>query len=177
MQIFSGGGQNAFSAATRGDMGWTDCFVSPLVTNGLSHPYHLDESIFLFFIFFFFWGGGGGIRSNVSFLFLLSIKFMLANRIGPAFCGVTSGAILFVFVPRKGRNAYFAMFILICCRGRALSNVFRTSCCFHCKDVENETHFLLECPFYADMKRKLFQKANLCNTDFDAFSFINKVIF
>ena len=49
--------------------------------------------------------------------------------------------------------------------------------CFHCKDVENETHFLLECPFYADMNRKLFQKANLCNTDFDAFSFINKVIF
>ena len=50
--------------------------------------------------------------------------------------------------------------------------------CFHCKDVvENEIHFLLECPLYDDIRRKLFQKANLCNTDFDAFNFTNKLIF
>ena len=36
------------------------------VTNGLSHPYHLDESIFNF----------RGIRSNFSFLFHFSLKFL-----------------------------------------------------------------------------------------------------
>ena len=41
------------------------------MTNGLSHPYHLDESIFIF----------RGIRSNFSFLFHFSMKFLLANRI------------------------------------------------------------------------------------------------
>ena len=41
--------------------------------NGLSHPYHLDESTFIF----------RGIRSNFSFLFNLSMKFMPANRIAP----------------------------------------------------------------------------------------------
>ena len=50
--------------------------------------------------------------------------------------------------------------------------------CFHCKDaVENEIHFLLECPFYDDLRRKLFKKANLCNSDFDALNFTDKFIF
>ena len=44
-----------------------------LGTNGLSHPYHLDESIFIF----------RGIRSNFSFLFHFSMKFVSANRIAP----------------------------------------------------------------------------------------------
>ena len=43
----------------------------PLVTNGLPHPYHLDESTFL----------SRGIRSNFSFLFHFSMKFMSAKRI------------------------------------------------------------------------------------------------
>ena len=43
------------------------------MTNGLSHPYHLDESTFIF----------RGIRSDFSFLFHFSIKFMKANRIAP----------------------------------------------------------------------------------------------
>ena len=42
--------------------------LNPLVTNGLSHPYHLDKSIFIF----------RDIRSNFSFIF--SMKFMYANR-------------------------------------------------------------------------------------------------
>ena len=49
---------------------------------------------------------------------------------------------------------------------------------FHCKyAVENEIHFLLECPFYDDLRRKLFQRAILCNPDFDALNFTNKFIF
>ena len=47
--------------------------LNPLVTNGISHPYHLDESIFIF----------KGIRSNISFLFHLSMKFTPANRKAP----------------------------------------------------------------------------------------------
>ena len=45
--------------------------LNPLVTNGLSYPYHLDESIFIY----------GGIRSIFSFLFHFSMKFMSASRI------------------------------------------------------------------------------------------------
>ena len=48
--------------------------VNPLVSNGLSHRYHLEESILIF----------RGIRS-IFFLFLFhfSIKFMLPNRTAP----------------------------------------------------------------------------------------------
>ena len=45
--------------------------VNPFVTNGLSHPYHLDESTFVF----------RGVESNVSLSFLFSMKFMSASRI------------------------------------------------------------------------------------------------
>ena len=43
------------------------------MTNRLSHPYHLDESTFIF----------RGLRSKFSFLFHFSIKFIRANRIAP----------------------------------------------------------------------------------------------
>ena len=43
---------------------------NPLVPNGLSHHYHLDESTLNF----------RGIRSNFSFLFHISIKIKIANR-------------------------------------------------------------------------------------------------
>ena len=46
---------------------------NPLVANGISHPYHLDESTFIY----------RGIRSDFSFLFHFSMKFMKANRIAP----------------------------------------------------------------------------------------------
>ena len=45
---------------------------NPLVANGLSHPYHLDESIFIL----------RGI-GNIFFLFHFSMKIMQANRIAP----------------------------------------------------------------------------------------------
>ena len=36
--------------------------------------------------------------------------------------------------------------------------------CFHCViAVEHKLHFFIECPFYEDMRRKLFHKAQLCN--------------
>ena len=44
-------------------------YVNPLVTNGLSHPYHLDESTFSF----------SGIRSDFSF----SMKIISGNRKAP----------------------------------------------------------------------------------------------
>ena len=47
--------------------------LSPLVTNGFSHSYHLDESTFIF----------RGISRNFSFLFHFSMKFMSANRKAP----------------------------------------------------------------------------------------------
>ena len=41
--------------------------------NGLSHPYQMGESTFIF----------RGIRNNISFLFHFSMKFMSANRKAP----------------------------------------------------------------------------------------------
>ena len=39
--------------------------------------------------------------------------------------------------------------------------------CIHCNDtVEDELHFLIDCPFYDDIRRKLFKKAYQCNSDF-----------
>ena len=46
---------------------------NPPLTNGLSHPYHLDQSIFIF----------RGIGSNFSFLFHFLMKTMSTNRIAP----------------------------------------------------------------------------------------------
>ena len=40
--------------------------INPLVTNGLSHPFQLDESTFIF----------RGIRSDFSFLFYFSMNFL-----------------------------------------------------------------------------------------------------
>ena len=47
--------------------------VNPLVTNGFSHRYHSDESIFNFRL----------IGSDFSFLFHFSMKNIKANRIAP----------------------------------------------------------------------------------------------
>ena len=46
---------------------------NPLVTNGLSHPYQLDESTLI----------SRGIRSICSFSFQFSMKILSANRIAP----------------------------------------------------------------------------------------------
>ena len=59
------------------------------MTNGFSHPYHLDESIFIFISFF--------DENHVS--------KQNNPRWDAAFRGVTSVAILFAYVPEKGRQA------------------------------------------------------------------------
>ena len=72
--------------------------------NGFSHRYQLGESTFIF----------SGVRSDFYLLSHFSMKFLCANRIAldgmpqndVAFCGVTSGAILFAYVPQKGHQAY-----------------------------------------------------------------------
>ena len=68
--------------------------LNPLMTNGLSHPYHLDESIFIF----------RGFRSIFFFHFyFISDENEISKQNSPrwdaAFCGVTSGAIRFAYVP------------------------------------------------------------------------------
>ena len=61
--------------------------INPLVTNGLSHPYHWDESIFILrgtrSIFFIF----------ISFFDEIHVSKQNSPRWDAAFCGVTSGAI------------------------------------------------------------------------------------
>ena len=46
---------------------------NPLVTNGRSHPYKMDESTFIL----------RGVRINFSFVFQFLMKIMSANRIAP----------------------------------------------------------------------------------------------
>ena len=74
---------------------------NPLVTNGLFHPYRLDEFTFIFrsivSIFFYFF---------ISFFDEFPVNKQNSPRSDTAFCGVTSGDILFAYVPLKGRQAY-----------------------------------------------------------------------
>ena len=67
--------------------------INQLVANGLSHPNYLDESIVIF----------RGIRSYFPFLFHFFDEIPLSKlkslRWVATFCGVTSGAILFSYVP------------------------------------------------------------------------------
>ena len=61
--------------------------VCPLVTNGLSHPYHLDESISILG------------PPSISFQFFV-VEIFVSKQNSPRwdapFCGVTSGAILYI---------------------------------------------------------------------------------
>ena len=59
---------------------------NPLMTNGLSHPYHLGESIFIFRLFILFFNESHVSKQN-------------NQRYDAAFFGVTPGAILFAYVP------------------------------------------------------------------------------
>ena len=47
--------------------------LNPLVTNGICHPFHLDDSTFFFRV----------IRSDFSFLLHFSMKNIKGNRIAP----------------------------------------------------------------------------------------------
>ena len=69
------------------------------LTNGFAHHYHLDESIFIF----------RGVRNDFYFFISFFDEISLCKQNSPrwdaAFCGVTSGAILFAHVPQKGQQA------------------------------------------------------------------------
>ena len=67
--------------------------VNPYLTNGFSHYYHLGESTFIF----------RGARSDFLFFIQFFDEIPLSKQNSPrwdaAFCGVTSGAMLFAYVP------------------------------------------------------------------------------
>ena len=70
-----------------------DVVINPYLTNGFSHRYQLDESTFIF----------RGVGSDFYFFIQFSDEIPLSKQDSPrwdaAFCGVTSGAILFAYVP------------------------------------------------------------------------------
>ena len=67
--------------------------INPYLTNGLSHHYQLGDSTFIF----------RGVRSDFYFSFSFFNEISLCKQNSPrwdaAFCGVTSGAILFAYFP------------------------------------------------------------------------------
>ena len=70
--------------------------LNPLMINGFTHRYHLGESTFIF----------RGFRYDFIHIF---DEIFLSKQNSPrweaAFYGVTSGAMLFVYVPQKGCKA------------------------------------------------------------------------
>ena len=96
---------------------------NPLVTNGLSHPYHLDGSTFI----------NRSIRSDFSFLFHFSMKFMKANRIAPdgtlRFAASHLGLFCLPISYKKGRQAYNKHQLIYRQRvhSRKISNLHRNS--------------------------------------------------
>ena len=65
---------------------------NPLVTNGISHPYDLDESTSIL-------GASGVIFHFISFFDEIHVSKQNSPRWDATFCGVTSGAIQFAYVP------------------------------------------------------------------------------
>ena len=66
--------------------------INPYLTNGFSHHYHLGESTVII----------RDLRSDFEFLFHfdeIPPSKQNSPRWDAAFCGVTSGAILFAYVP------------------------------------------------------------------------------
>ena len=73
--------------------------VNPLVMNELSQPSHLDESTFML-----------RLTISISHLFYFSMKMMCKQnglRRDAAFCGVTSGAILYAYVIQELRGGRY----------------------------------------------------------------------
>ena len=72
--------------------------LNPYLTTGFTHHYQLDESTFI-------------IRGRSCYFYFFSffdeIPVSKQNSIiwEAAFCGVTSAALLFAYVPQKGRQA------------------------------------------------------------------------
>ena len=47
----------------------------------------------------------------------------------------------------------------------------------NCNAVEDETHFLVECAFYSDLRDDVFRKALTNNSNFNDLSFSNKLVY
>ena len=76
-----------------------DLKINPYLTNGFSHHYHLGESTFIL--------GTSGVILIFFIPFLDGNPLSKQNspRWDAAFCGFTSGSILFAYVPQKGCQA------------------------------------------------------------------------
>ena len=73
--------------------------VNPLVKNGISHPIIWSSPLS-------FLGALGYFFICISVFDKIHESKQNSPRWDAAFCGVTSGAILFAYVPLKGRQAY-----------------------------------------------------------------------
>ena len=67
--------------------------LNPYLTNGFSHQYQLDESTFIFC------GLSGDFYLFISFFDEISLCKHNSPSWDAAFCGATSGAMLFAYVP------------------------------------------------------------------------------
>ena len=77
--------------------------INPYLTNGFSHHYQLGESTVIL--------GASGVIFNCFIIFFNEFSLIKQNnpRWAAAFCGVTSGAMMFAYVPQKGRQAYMSL--------------------------------------------------------------------
>ena len=76
------------------------CFINPYLTNGFFHHYQLDESTFIF----------RGVRSDFYFFLSdfcdeISLGKQNSPRWDAAFCGITSAAMPFAYVPQNDHQA------------------------------------------------------------------------
>ena len=71
-----------------------DNMINPYLTNEFSHCYQLGESSFIFRVL--------GVISN---FYVIPLCKQNSPKWDAAFCGVTSGAMLFAYVPQKERQA------------------------------------------------------------------------
>ena len=51
--------------------------------------------------------------------------------------------------------------------------------CMYCNNdkVEDETHFLVDCEFYSDLRNEVFRKAITYNSNFNDLSLTNKLVY
>ena len=94
--------------------------LKPLVTNGLSHPYHLDESTFIYR------GSRGDFSFFISFFDEIPVNKQNSPRCDAAFCGVTSGdySVCQCSIKRTPGLYGFKLTSIWCSNQQLLFNVF-----------------------------------------------------
>ena len=111
--------------------GWS---VNPLVTNGLSHSYHLDESTFIY----------RGIRNDFSFLFYFSMKIKIANRKAPDGTPRFAASHLGLFcLPTSHKKDARLIWVNLpnCCWASLPQAVYQYSVPFHLPETDNLLFF------------------------------------